>query len=115
MGRKLAWVPDALKMKGELIYRITTFPRSFRELILEGSLGPASSVTTRTFKESTMCTLAKGQEQTHTSVQALKQRTFQQLRSFYPQIFLETQGKAKYCTVEIGVLGFASPTPRSPG
>lgn len=75
MGRKLAWVPSALKTKGELIYRITSFPCSFREPILEGSLGPATSVTTRTFKESTMCTLAKGQEQTHASVQALKQRT----------------------------------------
>lgn len=75
MGKKLAWVPDALKTKEELIYRITSFPRSFREPILEGTQGPATSVTTRTFKENTKCTLAKGQEQTHTSVQSLKQRT----------------------------------------
>lgn len=88
MGRKLARVPDALKMKRELIYRITSFPHSLREPILEGSLGPATSVTTRTFKESSTCTLTRGQEQAHTSVQALKQRTpghFSSSEAFLPK------------------------------
>lgn len=88
MGRKLARVPDALKMKRELIYRITSFPHSLREPILEGSLGPATSVTTRTFKESSTCTLTRGQEQAHTSIQALKQRTpghFSSSEAFLPK------------------------------
>lgn len=96
MGRKLARVPDALKMKWDHLF---------------------SSSSQRTYSggESRTCNLSnnqnlQGKQHVHThqrprtgshkraGPEAEDPRTFQQLRSFSPQTFLETQWNTKYCT-----------------